>query len=153
LMPEDRVVLVASPSGGQGATTLWCTLLNGAALVPFPVAERGAGGLKQFLGAQEISVCVSSPSGFRNFVNSLGPDDFFPRVRLVRFGSESAAAIDLPAVRKHFPDGCVFLNSLSASETGNVALHRFAQNESIDQGKQPVGRPTLGNEILLEDEN
>ncbi len=41
--------LLASPSGGQGLSTLWCALLNGAALCPFPTVERGVTGLADWM--------------------------------------------------------------------------------------------------------
>ena len=37
---DDRIILLNSPSGGQGLATTWCALLNGATLYPFPTAEK-----------------------------------------------------------------------------------------------------------------
>ena len=45
LTADDRVVLTASLSGGHGVAMTWCSLLNGAALCPFPLGERGMTGL------------------------------------------------------------------------------------------------------------
>ncbi len=39
----DRITLFASPSGGQGLSTVWCALLNGAALCPFRGRRKGNG--------------------------------------------------------------------------------------------------------------
>jgi len=153
LSADDRIVLLGSPSGGQGVSTTWCALLNGAALYPYPIAERGAVGLKKWMIENKISVFVSSTSVFRNFAQTLGDADFFPDARLIRFGSEAAIAGDLATIKKHFPDKCVLLNSLSSSETGNITQHRFGQNGKPPAGRLPVGWPTAGMEFLLVNED
>jgi amino acid adenylation domain-containing protein len=153
LSADDRVILLGSPSGGQGVATTWCALLNGAALFPFPIAERGAAGLKKWMLGNKITVYVSSTSVFRGFVKTLGDADFFPDARLVRLASESATANDFAAVRKYFPDGCVLLNSLSSSETGNITQHRFTRNDNFAGNRLPVGWPATGMAVLLLDEN
>jgi amino acid adenylation domain-containing protein len=153
LSADDRIILLGSPGGGQGAATVWCALLNGAALLPFPVVEKGAGGLKPWLRENKITVFIAAPSLFRSFIKTLGDADFFPGVRLVRLGSETATAKDFAAVQKHFSDGCVLVNSFSSSETGNLALHRFRRNDLVAEGRLPVGWPADGIEIFLRDEN
>lgn len=153
LKAQDRIILLSSPSGGQGAATTLCALLNGAALFLFPIVEKGATGLKKWMLENKITVYVSSTSVFRSFVKTLDAADLFPDARLIRFGSEAATANDFAAFRKHFPDKCVFLNSLSSSETGNIAQHRFAHGDCVAEGRLPVGWPATGVEMLLLDEN
>ena len=149
LTADDRIVLLGSPSGGQGVATTWCALLNGAALFPYPIAERGAAGLKPWMIENRITIFVSSASVFRNFAQTLGAADSFPDIRLVRFGSDAATAGDFAAFKRHFSGRCVLFNSLSSSETGNITQHRFAQNGQWSEGRLPVGWPAAGMEILL----
>ena len=153
LVAEDRLILLGSPSGGQGVATTWCALLNGATLLPFPIAETGATGLKKWMLENKITVFVASTSVFRSFVKTLGDADFFPDTRLVRLGSETATANDFAAVRKYFSFGCALLNSLSSSETGNITQHRFTGNDSCAESRLPVGWPATGMNLLLLDEN
>jgi amino acid adenylation domain-containing protein len=153
LKAEDRVILLASPSGGQGAATTWCALLKGAALFPFPIKEKGATGLKRWMLENKITVYVSSTSVFRSFVKTLDAADRFPDTRLVRFGSEAATANDFAAFQKHFSDKSVLLNSLSSSETGNITQNRFGHDYHAVENRLPVGWPSNGIEILLLDEN
>ncbi|HYA78975.1 MAG TPA: AMP-binding protein, partial [Candidatus Nitrosopolaris sp.] len=153
LAAEDRIILLGSPSGGQGVATTWCALLNGATLLPFPIAETGATGLKKWMLENKITVFVASTSVFRSFVKTLGGADFFPGTRLVRLGSETATADDFANYRKHFADKCVLLNSLSSSETGNITQHRFTRNDRFAENRLPVGWPATGMDILLLAEN
>jgi amino acid adenylation domain-containing protein len=153
LSAEDRIVLLGSPSGGQGVATTWCALLNGAVLFPFPIAEKGAAGFKKWMLENKITVYVSSTSVFRSLAKTLDAADSFSDTRLVRFGSEAATVDDFAAFQKHFSDKCVLLNSLSSSETGNVTQHRFARNDTFAGSRLPVGLPVDGIEIFLSDEN
>jgi amino acid adenylation domain-containing protein len=153
LQPEDRIALLASPSGGQGLGTTWCALLNGAALCPFPMVESGVNGLADWVKKNTITISVSSASIFRRFVRTLEDGESFPTVRLVRFGSEPATAEDFAAFRKYFTAGCVLLNTFSSSETGNVTQRCFSPNDRVAPGRLPVGQPVAGMAILLLDES
>src|SRR5208283_1343196 len=62
LQKEDRLSWLASPGGGLGLSTLWCALLNGAALCPFPMTEKGAASLADWIDEQRVTVLVSSAS-------------------------------------------------------------------------------------------
>ncbi len=152
LRPEDRVLLAGSPGGGQGLAIVWVALLNGVALCPFPAAERGVTGLARWLRDHEISVYISSVSVFRHLVRTLGENDRFPRVRLVRFASEAASMEDFASYRKFFRDDCILLNTLSSSETGNILRQRYTQSDPVAVGRLSVGREVAGVKILLVDE-
>jgi amino acid adenylation domain-containing protein len=152
LTPDDRFVLLSSPSGGQGVSTIWCALLNGAALLPFPIAEKGAGALKMWLKENRITVLVSSPSVFGNFARSLGEGDSFPAVRLVRFGAGMATAHHLCVVKKYFSPRCLLLNCLSSSETGNIAQYPFGLADDLTENRLPVGSEAVGMRVVLMDE-
>lgn len=152
IRPEDRLTLLASPSGGQGVATTWCALLNGAALCPFPPMERSVAGLADWMVQHRITVYVSAPSLFRPFVKTLEGRQRFPDVRLVRLGSESATADDFAAYRRHFSDECVFFLTLSSSETGNTTQFRMTRNDAVTEERLPVGFPADGIEVLLLDE-
>jgi amino acid adenylation domain-containing protein len=152
LRVEDRIALLASPSGGQGLATTWCALLNGAALCPFPMAERGVAALGEWLLKHEITVYVSSVSVLRSFLRTLNKDDHFPAVRLVRFASEAASSNDFLACQRHFSDGCKVLNTFSSSETGNVAQYHLRSNSRVATGRLLIGRAAEGMEIVLWDQ-
>jgi amino acid adenylation domain-containing protein len=148
LRADDRIALLASPSGGQGAGTVWTTLTNGATLCPFPVMERGIAGLVEWVNATAVSVLVASPSLFRHFMAALDGVRL-PGVRLVRVGSERALSGDYHAWRAHFGTHCLFVNTYSSTETGAIAQHLMGHDHEPGSGLLPAGRATEGTEIRV----
>ncbi len=149
---DDRIVLLASPSGGQGAGTVWTALLNGATLCPFPVVARGMTGLAGWLEETEVTVLVASASLFRHLTATLQGREL-PRVRLVRLGSEQALGSDFETWRTNrFSRGCLLANTYSSSETGSIAHHLMDDSSSLGQGPLPAGRPAEGIEVRILDE-
>ncbi len=146
LRGDDRIVLLASPSGGQGAGTVWAALLNGATLCPFAVVERGLTGFSDWLAQTRITVLVASASLFRSFLATLDgtrPSENLHEIRLVRLGSEQALRSDYEAWRRHFSPECLFANTYSSTETGSITHHLMsaqAEPESVvPRGVQPEG--------------
>ncbi len=152
LREDDRIALLASPSGGQGAGTMWTALLGGATLCPFPVMDRGLAGLAEWLEETGVTVLIASASLFRHFVSTL-EGSRLARVRLVRVGSEQAFSGDYESWRRHFSPGCRFANTYSSSETGAIAQLLMGAGEEPADGRLPAGRATEGTEILVLDEH
>lgn len=152
LAAEDRLLLLASLSGGQGVATTCCALMNGAALCPFPVMERGVVGLPAWMNEHRITVFVSSASVFRHFLRTIADAQRFPAVRLVRLASEPATALDFAAFRKHFAAQCVLFHTLSSSETGNVTQLRLRAADAVAEGRLSAGVPAEGMTVVLQDE-
>jgi non-ribosomal peptide synthetase component F/acyl carrier protein len=151
LRSDDRIALLASPSGGQGISTVWTALLTGATLCPFPVMDRGVTGLPDWLEEHGVTVLVSSASLFRHFARTLNGRRL-PGIRLLRLGSERVFASDFQAWRAHFADDAQFVNSFSSSETGNVTQHLLRAGDRVGAGGLPVGRPVPGIEVFLLDD-
>jgi len=153
LMPEDRTVLLGSTSGGQGLATLSSSLLSGGSICPFSVIERGIAGLAEFLEHCGITIWVSAASLFRHFVEVLNQATRFPRVRVVRLGSEAVTSKDFDAWKRHFDAGGFLMHTYSSSETGNITQFRLSFDSPEHDGRLPVGPPVEGMELLLLDEN
>ncbi len=151
LRPDDRIVLLAPLSGGQGLGTVWSTLLTGATLCVFPAMERGVTGLPAWLAEHGVTVLVAPASLFRHFVRTLDGRRL-DGIRLVRLGSEAVLTADLEACREHFAEGCLFANTYSSSETGNITQHLLREGDDPAPGALPVGRPAEGIELLLLDD-
>jgi non-ribosomal peptide synthetase component F len=149
---NDRMPLFGTLSGSQGFTTTWCALLNGAALYPFPVIVKGITGLADWVISNDITVYVSSASIFRSLAKILDDDFRFAGVRAVRLASEPVTAEDFGLFQKHFTEQCVFVHTLSCSETGNIAAWRRSWHDIVPSGVLPVGVPSKGEEVLLLDE-
>ncbi|HEX3293431.1 MAG TPA: AMP-binding protein [Solirubrobacterales bacterium] len=151
LGPDDRIALLASPSGGHGMGTTWMTLLTGATLCPFPVMNRGIAPLPQWLREHRITVLGLSASLFRRLIHSLDGASF-PDLRLVRLGSEQVRRADFDACRRYLGDRCAFANVFSLTEGGGLAHGVLTDGEEPDPGPLSVGRPAEGVEIHLLDE-
>ncbi len=148
---EDRVLLCASLSSGQGLGTTWSALLNGATLCPFPIQERGLAGMARWVAEREVSVFVAAASVFRHFVRTLDRERL-TGVRLVRLASEPAMRADFEAYRRHFGPGCLLANTLSCSEAGNLTRWVLGADAEVPNGPLPVGTPAEGIELRLVDE-
>jgi amino acid adenylation domain-containing protein len=148
LVPEDRVALLASPSGGHGMGTIWMTLLSGATICPFPVMDRGVAGLPEWLAEHRITVLGLSASLFRRLIPLLDGAKL-PDLRLVRVGSEQAVRADFDAWRRQLGGHRVFANVFSLTEAGGVAHFLLNSADAPPDGPLPVGRPAPGVEISL----
>ncbi len=146
--PADRVALMASLSGGQGLATTWTTLLNGATLCPFPIAERGVTGLAGWLAENGVTVFDTIPSVLRSFAQTLR-DERIPGVRLVRLASEGALDSDFETFRRHFPADCRLASVLASSEAGIIAQALLDPSDDLAPGRLPVGRPAEGIDLRL----
>jgi amino acid adenylation domain-containing protein len=151
LRPEDRVALLASPSGGHGMGTIWMTLLSGATLCPFPVMDRGVAGLPEWLAEHRITVLGLSASLFRRLIPALD-GVALPHLRLVRLGSEQALRADFDAWREHLGGDREFANVFSLTEAGGLAHSLMNSASDPADGPLPVGRPAPGVEISLIDD-
>jgi amino acid adenylation domain-containing protein len=149
---NDRIPLFGSVSGAQGMIAVWCTLLNAAALYPFPVISKGVTGLSDWMGRCGISIYISSASIFRSFVKTLDADFRFAAVRAVRLASESVTSEDFNLFQLHFRDDCWFVHTLSSTETCNIAWSRYLRRDKIPEGRLPVGMVSKGQELLILDE-
>lgn len=153
LAPHDRVALLALLTGGQGVATTWSTLLSGATLCPFTVAQRGIIGMADWITSHSITVVVASASLVRHFLHSLAPDQRLPCVRIVRIASEPATSADFAQFQRHFNEYCVLFSTLSSTETGNITQLRLKRDSAPPTGRLPVGWASPGIEIELRDEH
>jgi amino acid adenylation domain-containing protein len=148
---DDRVAMLASLSGGQGLATTWIALLNGAVLCPFPTMERGVTGLPDWLASHAITVLVTSASVFRHFARTLDGHRL-SGVRVLRLGSEAVLPADFDAYRRHFGEDCLFANTYSQSEAGNITQYLLTADAKPPAGSFPIGHPAEGMEVMLLDE-
>lgn len=117
LSPTDRITLFTSLNTGQGCSTMYRALLNGATLYPWKTKDKGVTDLVAWLRQEAITLYYSSVSLFRAFVSTLRGQETFPALRLIRVGSETVAMQDVALYRAHFPPSCLLFNTLSSTET------------------------------------
>ena len=86
LCADDRVALLYSCSVSQGLKVTFAALLSGAALYPYHVKRTGVTDLASWLNQEAITIYVSIPILFRNFVSSLSREERFPYLRIIQLG-------------------------------------------------------------------
>jgi amino acid adenylation domain-containing protein len=153
LSTTDRVALLPSLSGLHGVNNLWCALLHGALLLPFPVMERGVTGLAEWMADHEITAFSASTSLFRSFMKSMKPGRRIASVRVVRVGGELVTSDDFAAFQQHFSPDCIMVNTLASSEGGNITYLRLSGRDSVPEGSVAVGRTFDDIEIEITDES
>ena len=149
---EDRVTLLASLGTGQATPTAFCALLSGATLYPYNVRERGVAGLSNWLKTEGITVYISAPTLFRQFVGTLTGDEQFPKLRMIRLGAEQIRKRDVELYQRHFSAGCTLAIFLSATEAGNLCQYFVYKDTEVSSDTVPVGYAVDGVEILLLDD-
>ncbi len=150
---EDRVTLLASLGTGQGTPTAFSALLSGATLYPLAIKQEGVAGLSIWLSTEEITVYISTPTLFRNFVGTLTGQEEFPKLRTIRLGAEKIRKSDVELYKRYFPSHCTLAIFLSATEAGNLCQYFVDKKTEIAGEIVPAGRPADGMEIVLLDDS
>jgi acyl-CoA synthetase (AMP-forming)/AMP-acid ligase II/acyl carrier protein len=150
LEETDRVAWLASLSGGQGLVTVLSTLLSGAALCPFSVADRGLTGLTDWLDAELVTVFDTIPSVLRSLAKT-ARGGRCRTVRQVRLASEGATGADHELFTRVFSADCALVSVLASSEAGVIAQGRLFAGERPGPGPLSVGAPAPGVQLTLLD--
>ena len=144
---SDRISLLRAHTVGA-ARDMFLALLNGAAVITLDLDESGLASLAKWLRAEEVSIFTCVATIFRHAVNGLGDGDRFPAVRLIHIGGEPIFKADVESYKKHFSDGCIFVNRYSISETQAVSYFFINKNSAIED-RVPAGYPLEGNEVAI----
>lgn len=149
---EDRLSLLTSPSYSVSVRHLFGALLNGAAVCPFDLVDRGLAELATWLRREEISIYYSAPAVFREFAGSLSGGEQFGSVRVLHLGGEPVVSGDFDQYKRHFPSRCAFINSLASNETGILTMYVAERSARFGDGGVPVGYQADDKQILILDD-
>ena len=149
---RDRFLLYTSLSFANSVRTVYGSLLNGAALYPFDVKQRGFAELADWLADRRITIFRGVPTFFRSFTASIASDRRFPAVRILSLGGESMLSQDLAYFNRHFSPQCVLAHAFGPTECLTVCWALVPHGTEPDDGKLPIGRSLPGKEVLLWDE-
>jgi amino acid adenylation domain-containing protein len=150
---RDRFLLYASLSFANSVRTLYGSLLNGAALFPFDVKQRGFADLAHWIADQRITIFRGVPTFFRNFMVTVAADRTFPDVRILSLGGESMLGQDLAYFNRHFSPRCVLSHAFGPTECLTVCWALVPHGTEPVAGKLPIGRSLPGKDVLLWNES
>jgi amino acid adenylation domain-containing protein len=150
--PEDRLVVLGAMGASQALTQLNLSLLNGAAAVLRDLKEHGLTDFASWMNHERVTCYRSSASIFRHWAAHLTGTETFPTLRIVGLASESVYRDDFELYRRHFGPDCLFVNSLSSTETGTVCMNILDHDSEVTGQSVPVGYPLEDTEVLLLDE-
>ncbi|MFH0341843.1 MAG: amino acid adenylation domain-containing protein [Chromatiales bacterium] len=153
LTADDRFTLLPSTSVTASVGNIFGALLNGAALFPFDVRQKGVDDLAEWLTCHELTIYHSVPTVFRHFAANLSGEDLFPKLRLIRLGSAPVLKSDFELYRTHFSGDCVFVNGYGASEMSTASQYVADQYSVITGPLVPIGWPLGDTRIVLLDDD
>jgi amino acid adenylation domain-containing protein len=149
---RDRWLLYAPLSFANSVRTIYGALLNGGALFPFDLKQRGFRELTAWLRDNEITILRGLPTFFRSFMTTVDERERFPAVRVLAIGGESMLQADLDYFNRHFLPHCVLLHGFGPSECLSTSWALVPHGEPAADGKLPIGYTLPDKEVLLLDE-
>jgi acyl-coenzyme A synthetase/AMP-(fatty) acid ligase len=150
---NDRMTLVRNPSLGGAIRNLFSALLNGVSLFPLDIKQEGLSGLANWLRHHEITIYHSSASLFRKFAQTLTGRDQFPKLRLIRIGSEPVTWHDVELYKRYFSSECILVNALSSTEVRTFLQYFINKKTPLIGEDLPVGYPVQDLDVLLLDDD
>lgn len=130
ICPDDRMALLQDWSSGACGLNIFDALLNGAALYPFDLEQRGVASLGAWLIREAITIYHSAPAIFRGFLRG---EEHFPTIRLIILESDQVAAGDRALCKKHFAPGCMLVNGWGETERGFIQRHLAIEERRGDR--------------------
>jgi amino acid adenylation domain-containing protein len=149
---DDRIALLYSCSASQGLKITFAVLLNGAALYPFNLRQKGVADFAVWLNQEEITIYFSVPVVFRHFVSTITGQEKFPHLRIIQLGSDLVTSRELEEYQKHFSADTILIIRLGATETGTLRRMYFNLESPLEETKNAVGYATEDADISLLDE-
>ncbi len=149
---DDRIALLYSCSASQGLKITFAALLNGAALYPFNLRQKGVADFAVWLNQEEITIFFSVPVVFRHFVSTITGEKKFPHLRIIQLGSDLVTPRELEEYQKHFSSNTILIIRLGATETGTLRRMYFNLESPLEETKNAVGYATEDADISVLDE-
>ena len=141
LRPQDRLTQLYSASVSGALRDIYGALLNGACLLPLPVAELGAAGVLEVIRRERITVLHAIPGIFRLLLEAMAPGERLPDLRLVYLAGDRIDRSDLETFRARVPGPCWLYLGIGSTENATLYAHHFLGPEApLPPGPPPVGR-------------
>jgi amino acid adenylation domain-containing protein len=143
---DDRLTLLQSASFSGSVSSLFCALLNGATSFPFSLQHEGPDRLASWVSQERITIYHSVPSIFRLLASG---KHSYPALRVIRLEGDQASPKDIELYKNYFPDTCILVNGLGATECGIVRQYFVNKDTPVPDSVVPIGFAVEDMEILL----
>ena len=150
---HDRWLLYTSMSFANSVRTIYGALLNGSAVFPYDLKEKGFGELADWLLANKITLMRSLPTTFRNFMATLPGERTFPDIRVLAVGGEPMTRADVDSFNQHFGASCMLVHGLGPTECFMVSWNYIPHGSQVEENKLPIGYSLQDKQVLLLDES
>jgi amino acid adenylation domain-containing protein len=144
LCVDDRLTFL-----GSWGKHLFRGLLTGASLLPVNVREEGLGRVARWLGEERITILHATSTLFRQLIDTLGGEETFPDLRLIRLAGEPASKREFESYKNHFSSRCILVNELASTEAGGITAYFVDKRTEIQSNIIPVGYPLDGIQVQL----
>ncbi len=131
---------------------IYGSLLNGATLGIYDIAEQGLSNLSHWLKSQNVSIIHMVPTIYRYFLKELQEDEVLESIRIVDLGGEACYVYDFELFKKHFSKNSFLVNDYGPTES-TIVLQKFLTHDSqLTKNNVPLGRPVVDTEVYILDE-
>ena len=146
----DRLTLLQAASFSGSVSSLFCALLNGATSFPFSLHDEGPERLANWVSREAITVYHSVPSIFRLLATGRHR---YPALRVIRLEGDQASPKDIELYKEHFPDTCILVNGLGATECGIVRQYFVTKATPVPETVVPIGYAVEDMDVTVVDES
>ena len=145
---NDRFSGIRQCGLGSGMSDVFNSLLNGGTYALYSLHDRGLSELTDWLIRERVTYFDPSIHLYRQWLDTLPPNSFFPNLRIVRATGRKMDD-DIRRLWTHVPDSCVFVTSYSATETSLISWSSIDRTTPIESGVTHVGAPISDRQVSI----
>ena len=147
--PNDRLSLLQASYFSGAVSSLFCALLNGAAVFPFDLRKAGTGEMRAWVKREKLTMFHSVPVIFEQLVSG---GNKFPHLRVIRLEGDQTLVKHVHLFQQRFDRSCQLVNGLGTTETGLVRQFFIGKGTELPTDSVPIGYPVEDMEIGLLDD-
>lgn len=148
LGPGDRISGIRQCGLSGGIPDVFNAFLYGATYCLYNLQREGLQGLSAWLQREQITYFHPPIVLFRQWLEMLASDEFYPHLRYVLPSGRKTRA-DLEALWPHVVDDCVVLTSYASTEAGTISLTALTRTTPLAEGVLHVGRSLSGKTVVI----
>ena len=124
---------------------------GGSTLVPYDIRSRGVQGMGLFLREERIDYFATVPTLLRVILDTAGPQDTWPSLKLVVTWGEGLTWSDVERLRRHVTPDTRIYSTYGTTEAGSVASYLVTAEARIGEGLVPAGVPNADLTVRIVD--